>query len=434
MKKRLIFLTMALVLCLGLSISAQAAEETSGSFGKDVVWSFDTATGKLVISGTSVMDGWNFARDNPWEHLKDRITEVVIEEGITSVGYNAFEGCGDLTAVTIPDSVKVINEYAFARCTNLQAVTIPNGVETIGKYAFARCVNLQTIDIPSSVTSIEVSAFIGCSSLVSTLPSAENTVYAAYGDGALYSKDLQVFLRVPDGLTGTFTVPHGVQEIGNNAFCNNQNLSAVILPESITKIGTGAFTGSEISSVNIPKNVTEIGHSAFMYCDQLKRICIPASVTHIEDSAFYSSSINQKREICFFGNAPAFGKTCFNNSTFTAYYPANDPSWSDDVMLDYGGKVTWIPWGPNTGEVLTTWTAKDGETSVSIFDPEGSLKHEAVAVVFAAVYGGERAIEIVPGVLSGEAAAFNKELGVGSKIFFLRPESLRPVCRAAVLI
>jgi len=428
MKKRLLSIAMALCMALGLlPAEARAEEAAQGTFGRNVTWTLD-GEGTLTVGGTGPM---SYYSDNPLEPYKARIRKAVIENGVTFIEYQAFDGCENLNSVTIGDGVITIGKEAFRGCENLSSVTIGNGVKTIDMHAFLDCRSLQTIAIPSNVTSIDVSAFFGCVSLTSILVSEDNADYAVCGDGALYSKDLTVLLLAPGGLTGTFAVPNGVREIGGSAFYAQQNLSEVILPDGVTKIGTGAFHFSKIERIQIPSSVTEIGNSAFMYCDNLTKIRIPASVASIGSSAFYASSSSQRREICFLGGAPAFGKNCFNNSSFTAYYPSDNPSWTEDVMLDYGGKVDWTPWKPGAKEVLAVWTAGSRKSSVSVFDPEGLLRDGAA--VYAAAYSGGQMTEVLPGRLSGEEFVFNGKLEAGWKLLFLEPKSLEPVCGAVVL-
>ena len=80
--------------------------------------------------------------------------EVIIPEGVTSIGNGVFYNRKNLTSVTIPDSVTSIGNNAFESCKNLTSVTIGNSVTSIGFYAFSDCTSLTNIIIPDSVTSI----------------------------------------------------------------------------------------------------------------------------------------------------------------------------------------------------------------------------------------------------------------------------------------
>ena len=87
--------------------------------------------------------------------------EVNIGNAVTSIGNNAFSGCGYLTSVTIPDGVTSIGDGAFSGCSGLTSVTIPDGVTSIGTNAFSGCNGLTSVTIPDSVTSIGNWAFYG---------------------------------------------------------------------------------------------------------------------------------------------------------------------------------------------------------------------------------------------------------------------------------
>ena len=100
------------------------------------------------------------------KHIRKDITKIVIPDSVTSIGYEAFDGCDNLTNVTIPDSVKSIGDYAFYNCYNLTSVTIPDSVTNIGDYVFFGCSCLTNVTIPDSVTSIGSWAFYNCNGLI----------------------------------------------------------------------------------------------------------------------------------------------------------------------------------------------------------------------------------------------------------------------------
>ena len=130
-------------------------------------WNEDNLTwklgedGTLTISGTGAMKNYNH---NSPVYMNSKVKKVVIEDGVTSIGYFTFYGCGSLTSITIPDSVTSIGNNAFCGC-GLTSITIPNGVTSIGTYAFSYCSSLTSITIPDGVTSIGYGAFSDCNSL-----------------------------------------------------------------------------------------------------------------------------------------------------------------------------------------------------------------------------------------------------------------------------
>lgn len=87
------------------------------------------------------------------------LISVTIPKGVTSIGNNAFSGCGSLRDITLYEGIIDIGDYAFYRCENLESITLPDSVVTIGKYAFSSCNSLTHITMPNSLTGIEEGMF-----------------------------------------------------------------------------------------------------------------------------------------------------------------------------------------------------------------------------------------------------------------------------------
>ena len=105
-------------------------------------------------------------------------TEYSVPNSVTSIGYEAFSRCENLSFIIIPDSVTNIEDYAFCRCTNLTSITIPDKVPSIGTSAFEYCISLESITIPNSVTRIGYYAFSGCTSLADiTIENPDCTIH-----------------------------------------------------------------------------------------------------------------------------------------------------------------------------------------------------------------------------------------------------------------
>ncbi len=162
---------------------------------------------------------------------------VVITEGVTEIGENAFKGCTRLTSIEIPNSVTVIGNYAFYGCTHLTSIEIPDSVTRIGYHAFGGCMSLNSIEIPDSVTEIDAYTFSGCTNLNS--------------------------IEIPDSVT----------MIKDWTFGGCTSLTSIEIPDSVTKIGFRAFSRcSSITSIMIPDSVIEIGKFAFYGCICLTKL------------------------------------------------------------------------------------------------------------------------------------------------------------------
>ena len=183
-------------------------------------------------------------------------TSVTIPDSVTSIGYNAFDGCEGLKSVTIPDGVTEIGGDAFSGCAGLTSVTIPSGVRSIGDRAFS-----------------------GCAGLTSLFVDEGNLRYMSR-NGLLLSKDGKMLVAVPGGLTRV-TIPSGVTRIGDSAFSGCAALTSITIPEGVSSIGAYAFSGcSGLTSVTIPSTVISIGgayssvSSAFSGCAGLMRFVV----------------------------------------------------------------------------------------------------------------------------------------------------------------
>lgn len=304
MKKKLLTLLAVIVLGMVLvcGVSAEVAE--------DFAWSLDETTGTLTISGHGEMPYYDGV---PWN--SDLIQNIVITDGITSIGNGAFLHCSSLTSITIPDSVtsigmnafdetpwydaqpdgliyinRVLYEYkgeipdetsidikpgtvsisngAFYGCSSLTSITIPNSVTSIGSDTFSSCSSLTSITIPDSVTSISAWAFRNCSSLTKIVVDNNNPEYSSDEFGILFNKDKTELIQAP------------------------RTIRNYVIPNSVTSIGMFAFSGcSSLTDITIPDGVKDILNFAFEDCRSLTSITIPDSVRIISQSAFYGSGL-----------------------------------------------------------------------------------------------------------------------------------------------
>ncbi len=323
MKKLFTFL-LALIASVGIA-SAQ-----NGTCGDNLTWTLSDSV--LTISGTGAMTSSPFRQS-----YSSAIKTVIINDGVTSIGGNAFYNCSSLTSVTIPNSVtsigegafvktgiynnaanwengvlyindclikakqsvsgsyiikestRLIGEGAFGGCS-LTSITIPNSVTSIGRSAFYECYSLSSVTIPNSVTSIGGEAFVSCFSLTSINVDSNNPNYSSV-DGVLFSKDKTTLIRCPERKRGAYTIPNSVTSIGDNAFHWCDALTSITIPNSVTSIGHDAFWNcNSLSSVTIPNSVTWIGDGAFEACSSLTSVTIGNSVTSIGSSAFLDCS------------------------------------------------------------------------------------------------------------------------------------------------
>lgn len=246
----------------------------------------------LTISGRGEMadyyevtNGFLGRLEAPWKNLA--VKKVVIGEGVTGIGWRAFDYCFLITEVTIPESVTRIGAYAFNDCWKMTEATIPGSVTVIEDGAFSGCSVLKRVTISGSVTSIERRTFEKCRSLTE------------------------------------ITIPGSVTVIGDGAFSDCAGLTKVTIPGSVTSIGYGAFSGcpglksagpigggydiefgwteripenafytcGSLESVTVPEGVESVGASAFLGCRSLRSVTIPGSVRSVGEEAFYDCGV-----------------------------------------------------------------------------------------------------------------------------------------------
>lgn len=125
-----------------------------GRCGRELTWVLDS-DGTLTISGTGSMDDYKaFPVETPWREVKDQIVAIVVEDGVETIGANAFAGCTELKNVAIRDSCTKIGINAFSQCILLEEVRLPARLLYIGASAFDNCKKLKKVYLLGSVPEI----------------------------------------------------------------------------------------------------------------------------------------------------------------------------------------------------------------------------------------------------------------------------------------
>lgn len=237
-----------------------AAEEEGDVFsGQDDENSpqYQLENGVLTVSGTGRID------NNLYKNNTD-ITELVIKNGITSVGDYSFYECTSLTRVILPDTLTEIGSHAFAKCTALTEIDLNEGLSTIEDRGFEDCTALKRVFIPISVE---------------------------------------------DGLVSYTYNPSSNKAWG--IFNNCRELTTVEFAEGTTRIHSGLFGGSGLKEITFPESVTEIGMYAFANCESLEEINFSDSMKRIEERAF--SNCTSVKKLDFPENINYIGAHSFDS-------------------------------------------------------------------------------------------------------------------------
>ena len=311
-------------LVAGSSVEIISAPPTSVQCGDNLHWTLLDSV--LTISGTGAMYDYASTNPAPWDAQRAGIKNVILPEGMTSVGDNAFAGCEALIAVAIPTSVTNIGNAAFQNCTALSAVLIPEGVQTIEDNAFKGCSALTSVYaqaqtppvLGNTVFNSKPVCYVPTGGVLATYQVSTWANFATsfeeqdrkYGDNLywLYVDSTLIvvgtgemmnnssYSNIPwysirSSITSAY-LPEGLKSIGNYAFYYCGNLTDITIPNSVTAIGSYAFSNcSSLSSIVIPDSVVSIGTVAFRGCNNLMSVVLPDNLTSIGSNAFYSTGI-----------------------------------------------------------------------------------------------------------------------------------------------
>ncbi len=321
-----------------------------------------------------------------FEHAVN-LKEIIFPQSVKTIEYGAFTGC-KFEEFTLGTGVTEIKNFAYQNCTSLKTINLNEGLQNIGSNCFYACSSLENINIPSSVASMGTGIFTNCSSLKNITVNNENTNYASVNgvlyskegallsyplgktdeefavpnnvttidggafvgskylksfsvdagneffaaqDGVLFSKDMKVLYAYPRNKANTeYTVPQGVEKIGNQAFAKaakdryeKVNLSKIIMPDSLKEIGESAFMYcanlSEIELGNLD-NLETIAREAFFSCYGINKLTIPKNIKYINVQAFdYCTNLEY---IVFLADTPPEFEymLCYNDAALKYIY------------------------------------------------------------------------------------------------------------------
>ncbi|MFA6308328.1 MAG: leucine-rich repeat protein [Clostridia bacterium] len=301
--RKVISVLVSFVLLFSISLSnvrCQAASKPTDfvyevSYSEVIITEYKGTGGAVIIPGT--LAGYPVVSIGDFAFGYDeKITSVVIPDGITSIGDYAFNGCANMTSVSIPNSVTTIGAFAFEGCGKLTSVTLPDNLFDIGIFAFSEC-TLSSITIPSTVVNIGLYAFDSNPNLANINVAAGSSLYSSI-DGVLFDKDGKNLIKYPQGKTlESYSLPDGVTAISFSAFEGSNQLKSIQIPDSVTKIDEYAFARcSNLESITLPNSITELAAGMFSRCVSLANISIPDTVETIRELAFADctmlSSIN----------------------------------------------------------------------------------------------------------------------------------------------
>ncbi|MBQ7638898.1 MAG: leucine-rich repeat protein [Clostridia bacterium] len=404
----------------------------------------------LTVYGEGDMDNYYYGENDedsvpqPWDNMRWQITDVVVEEGVTSIGDNAFRWCDNLRSVSLPESLVSIGEWAFESCRSgiwhedaeefeltgtLESVTIPSGVQSIGDGAFRGNDFLSEVNFDGDLISVCLAGDRYADWDIENWYQPDRVRSVFEGSEWFDSWFRENFMQ---GQCGE-NVFWSLEENGNGFWAWNEDGSPVDDPDScnpedihwetrytLVISGDGAifdyaegesapwaYYGWAITDLIIEDGVTSIGQDAFIGANNLERVSLPESLTAIGPEAFFDCNALTEIEIPQSAEtieAYAFGN-CF--ALETVLFCGSEEEWNDieiteegneallnaAIIFDYDPVIEEGRCGENTfysltrSGILTVWG--EGEVDDSFFRNDSRI----VSVIFeeGVTGAGERA-------------------------------------------
>ena len=221
------------------------------------------------------------------------LTDITFETGITKIADRQFDG-SPIKSITIPGTVTTVGMSAFSDCANLTAIDLPSSVTEIDGYAFKNCTALTAVTLPKHLRRLDTEAFLGCTALKSvfiplSLQNASNPFRNCTALTDVTFEDGRT--ELPDTLlegsgVRQLTVPQTVTKIGDSAFADCTQLTAITLPAGLRELGNEAFKGcTALTGVALPDSLTALGYGVFRDCSALTAAEFPAGIDPVSWSS-----------------------------------------------------------------------------------------------------------------------------------------------------
>ena len=249
----------------GISLFSGTSSSDSNSIPgtSDLYYSFEDGVLSIYGSGkvpANLSATWTNSKTV--EFNPNEVTEIIIEEGITGINGRLTRSFKNAISVTLPSSLEYIGEKTFYCFMKLETVTIPDNSKLKYVYtsAFEKCTLLKSINLPKGLESIYSRAFISCSNLTNlTLPSTLTRI------------DETAFSAGPRFKNNELTVPKGVTTITSRSFDNIKDLKTINVENGVTTIEKYAFADNDsLTRVNLPSSITSVANTACKYYNEEK--------------------------------------------------------------------------------------------------------------------------------------------------------------------
>ncbi len=180
----------------------------------------------------------------------DSLEEIVLPQGLSTIGDKAFDCCPALLNVYFPPTLKSMDDFIFQNCSSLREMILPYGLSYLGSGVFYTCTSLEKIYLPDTLTEMGSALFSNCLEL------------------------------------REIAIPNTIKTICKNTFKGCILLSHITLPDCLEVIENGAFIETNLSQVDLPDTVTSLGEATFQLCDNLRSVRLSSQITDLPERLF----------------------------------------------------------------------------------------------------------------------------------------------------
>ncbi len=346
-----------------------------GSCGENMSWELDDGT--LSITGTGEMNSYGIS-GGPWKDYKDEITNVIIGDGVESIGIYAFNESNKLAKVRLPEGLKSIGLAAFHGCP-IKNLSIPNTVVNIGAASFCAHES-ETVELPSCIKTTDglgmLGGLFGKYLKNFTLKSCSNNEPPTLKveDGVLYSADGTELIAYPTAKEDrVFEIPELVEKIHSGAFRGCNNLKKLIIPKKITIEDGLTFNYASFDLFycegSVPDYEEPTGRSVF----ESTNVTVYLSKKYPNTENFCGNSTGKKvlNENC------KIGDSCGENMLWELDYDGTLNITGTGEMNSYG--ISGGPWKDYKDEI-TNVIIGDGVESIGSYAFEGCVNLQNVNI------------------------------------------------------
>lgn len=340
--KRVLGVSM-IILSLLIMWMPKITRAENNNCGENVTWSINDS-GTLTISGTGAMYDFN-GTDTVVGWTPANVREVVIEEGVTSIGARAFADCSSLRSVSVPATLTSIGTYAFGGCDALSDVTYA-GTETAWKSISIGSDRGGATSTSSGNGALSVVTYHWndgttsnyCGDNVKWTLDAEGNLNIT-GSGAMYDY-ISTFYN--NSSIKNVVIGSGVTNISGNAFMGCSNLAGVTIPDTVRTIGSNAFSrDTSIKALTLPAGITDIASGAFDGCTGIVTISLPSGMSALRGNTF--SGCSGVTSIDFPESITSVGASAFDGCSglVLVRYAGSKSGW-DAVTVDATGNTALV--------------------------------------------------------------------------------------------